>query len=71
MAEEVLCYVAKKSCGCVVGAIVATDNNPARVAAALAMWAREGLRIEPATVEQVRQTLWTCPHEPRQMALSL
>lgn len=63
-------YVARKSCGCMVGAV--SKSWPAKeISVALAKWAKRGLSIESATDEQVRKQ-WVggkCPHDEVQLSL--
>lgn len=70
MDEERNNYVARKSCGCIVGAI-GLDCSPRDIASALAGWTKAGLIIDRATDDDVRNgfTGWSCPHEAKQEAL--
>lgn len=63
-------YVARKPCGCIVGAI-AKDMPADEIARALARWAGNSLNIESASDEQVREQWHSgiCPHDLRQLSL--
>jgi hypothetical protein len=63
-------YVARKPCGCIVGA-VSQDAPKSMVASALANWIRAGFVIDRVTDDVVRAEFQGqyCQHTPRQMAL--
>lgn len=58
--EEKGCYIGRKSCGCVVAAMVRYRFNERETAKELGTWIRQGLSIEQATVEEVRANLKAC-----------
>lgn len=60
-----MCYVGKKSCGCIVIAHVVGIG----AAEALAEMAADGLIIETMPSERVRLAWGKCPHEVEQLEL--
>jgi len=56
-------YIAKKSCGCIVAAIVDRPERKNETAREVSKWIRDGLAVERVTVEYVRENLKSCPHE--------
>jgi DNA-binding NarL/FixJ family response regulator len=63
-------YVARKPCGCIVGAISKTMSAD-EIAKALASWAGRGLSVDSASDEQVREQWHSgkCPHDEVQLSL--
>lgn len=64
-------FVARKPCGCMVGAVVAVHVDAGE---AVAKWIKEGLTIETVDHEVVRREFMgsECPHgehQPQQIAL--
>ena len=56
-------YIARKSCGCYVAALVISTDNMERFrddAKEVLKWMRDGLTVEPVTVEFVRANLKGC-----------
>lgn len=67
-----MCYVARRSCGCICGAIIDMPNHPKDVAKAVAGWIEAGLTIERASVDEVRvsfHSIESCPHQPKQLEM--
>lgn len=64
-------YVARKACGCMVGATVDDPAHKKDVAREIAEWVREGLTIERVTHDVVRKEFMgsKCPHEPKQESM--
>lgn len=62
-------YVARKKCGCIVGAIVSDGGRD--VEGTVNKWFKSKLIIDRVTHEQVREgfTGWECPHEMIQASL--
>ncbi len=61
---QIMCYIGRKSCGCVVAATVDEPQYREDVAKDIADWLRSGLTIERVTVEYARQNLnFSCPHK--------
>lgn len=68
--ETGMSYVAKKPCGCVVGAVV-DDRDGKFLKKVIGDWVGQGLIIEHVTHEYVREnfSVGPCPHESRQQPL--
>jgi len=58
-------YVARKPCGCIVGAIADQPSMRSDIQEALRAWLREDLTIDHVADEIVRTEFkgWNCPHE--------
>lgn len=77
MPQTVMCYVARKACGCVVAAIIDDAEDQMDVKAArqtigktLDLWARQGLKPDRVAAGDVLLEWFTlCPHVPRQKRL--
>ena len=62
--ESEFAYIARKECGCVVGAIVDSADDKREVARWVAGWIKSGFAVERVTNEYVRQNItFKCPHE--------
>lgn len=61
--ERPECWVGRKDCGCPVAATLDADRADA--------FRREGLAVEPSTVEWVRSNLKRCRCNPRPVQESL
>lgn len=59
------CYVGFKPCGCAVGAIVPRLCSNRDLMYRLVPWVRRGYVIERVSLDQAREMLQRCPHEPR------
>lgn len=63
-------YVGRKSCGCLVAAVVDDTDDAKDVAADVAGFIRQGLTIERVLHDVVRTELtFSCPHEAQQLNL--
>ena len=54
------CYIGRKSCGCVVAAVVADIGSPKEVAKDVASFIESGLTIELVDTAYVRDNLRSC-----------
>jgi hypothetical protein len=61
---EVTAYIARKPCGCVVGATVNDGEHQREMFATLAGWTRAGLSIELVGIEAARTLVHRCIHIP-------
>jgi hypothetical protein len=63
-------YVARKLCGCMVGAI-SQDCDRKTIGQVVADWLAQGLTVAPASDQEVREQFIgrNCPHETKQLAL--
>ena len=64
MSEESMCYIGRKTCGCLVAAMVDSPDHKQDTAREVAKWVREGLALERVTCAYVRSAVWGCTHEP-------
>jgi hypothetical protein len=64
--EEPICYVSKKSCGCVTFAAVNEPRIAKDIAKEISACIRNGETISTATCEEVRQMEWKCPTHRKQ-----
>ena len=56
-------YIGRKSCDCVVCAIVDMPDHKGDVAREVARWIKEGLTVERVTLDYAREHFVTeCPH---------
>lgn len=64
--NEVMCYVARKSCGCIIAATVDEPDMQKENAKEVARWMRKGFTVDRVTVQHVRDNFEGryCPHEP-------
>ncbi len=63
--DKTPCYIAVKSCGCVVAAIVDDGTRPKDTAKAISDWVRRGAVVERKTVEWVRENMKFCDHHKK------
>lgn len=64
MTSSGFAYIARKKCGCVVGAIVDSLDDKREVARWVAGWIKSGFAVERVTNEYVREHItFKCPHE--------
>lgn len=62
-------YIARKSCGCIVGVVADDPNQRKRTARRTSEWIQAGYAVERVTDEVVRQEYKGCSHrvQPRVM----
>lgn len=70
MSEDHFAYVGITACGCMVCATVDDPRWNRETAKDVAVWLRDGLRVERISVERVRAELTPCTHKvkPAQQA---
>lgn len=63
--DDVMCYVARKSCGCIIAATVDEPDMLKENAKEIARWIRKGYTVDRVTVQHVREHFQgqDCPHE--------
>ncbi len=66
-----VCYVGRKSCGCLVAAVVDLPGQEKETARDVAQFIREGYTVTRMESEEVRVQLHACTHKDlgRQMPL--
>ncbi len=69
--EEPLAYIGRKSCGCIVLAIVDVPEHKKDTAKELAKAIRDGLTIERVTVEFVRKNMFWCDCDKKRKDIEL
>jgi hypothetical protein len=71
MSDNGYSYVARKSCGCMVAAVVDDAAHKRDVAREMAAWVRDGLTVERVTHDVVRAEFVgrKCPHVEQQLSL--
>ncbi len=62
MAEENMCYIGRKSCGCIELAVVDNPEHKEKTAKEIAKAIKWGLKIERVSVQYVRDNMRHCPH---------
>ena len=60
--KEEKCYIGRKSCGCIVLAVVDMPEHRKHTAKEIAKGIKEGLKIERVTCQYVRENMRRCPH---------
>jgi hypothetical protein len=55
-----MCYIGRKSCGCVVAAVVDNPDRKKDVARSVAGFIKEGLTIEHVTCDYFRKNFKEC-----------
>lgn len=64
MDDQVMAYVGRKSCGCIVCAIVDVPNMKKEIAEDLSNWVLDGLTIDRVPVDEVRVAFTAdCTHK--------
>lgn len=62
--SEIMCYVARKPCGCLIAATVDVPETQEEVAEEIGNWIIAGFTVERVTVEYARENLnFNCQHE--------
>jgi hypothetical protein len=63
-------YIARKSCGCIVGAVADDPDQKKRTARRTGEWIQAGYTVERVTDDVVRaQYTGKCPHQSRTQVL--
>ncbi|MCK9568589.1 hypothetical protein M0R72_06580 [Candidatus Pacearchaeota archaeon] len=68
---EHMAYIAVKSCGCVVGAVVDIPECRKETAKDVAEWIRNGLTIERVPSAEVKTLLKACHCDEKQISMGL
>jgi hypothetical protein len=55
-------YIARKSCGCIVGVVADDPNQRRRTARRTSEWIEAGFTVERVTDDVVREQYKSCPH---------
>lgn len=63
--KEYESYIGRKSCGCIVLAIVDDPDHKKDIAKEIAKAIKGGLTIERVTCQYVRENMKRCPHEEK------
>lgn len=58
-------YIAKRSCGCIVGGHMDRGQNRKVIANWVAAWIKDGLTVENIEADEVRVLTSACEHERR------